>query len=512
MSSSRLQNRWQQLPETEIRRLQAEKLRHYLRTVVVPFSPHYRELFREQNLNTDSIRTLDDLQRLPFTKKTDLLPTPEHPERFKKFILTPDAKVLARQPKTILRAVLHGWKTVEAELSAEFRPVSMFFTTGRSAEPLPFLLTRHDLGNLTSASRRLMEVCGAQPEFRMLNAFPFAPHLAFWFTYYAGVSFGVLTVSTGGGKVLGTEGNLRLIKKLNPDAIIGVPTFIYHLLQQAAEEKVSCKNLKRIVLGGEKTSDGLRRKLRDMAAGLGARNVDVLATYGFTESKLAWAECPFPHDQEPGGYHLYPDLGIIEIVDPKTGRAVPSGQPGEIVFTPLDARGTVVLRYRTGDFIDGGLVYEPCPHCGRTMPRLVGKISRASEIKEMHLDKLKGTLVDFNQLEHVLDDAPHVGAWQLELRKAGDDPFDLDELVLHVSKTDSTADHQLDHELRDRFYNEVELHPNRIIFHDAAEMRRLQGVGVVIKEQKVVDHRPRANVDAPHIVAAKPELEKTYEP
>ena len=284
------------------------------------------------------------------------------------------------------------------------------------------------------------------------------------------------------------------------------------MLQQAAEEKVSCKNLKRIVLGGEKTSDGLRRKLRDMAAGLGARNVDVLATSGFTESKLAWAECPFPHDQEPGGYHLYPDLGIIEIVDPKTGRAVPSGQPGEIVFTPLDARGTVVLRYRTGDFIDGGLVYEPCPHCGRTMPRLVGKISRASEIKEMHLDKLKGTLVDFNQLEHVLDDAPHVGAWQLELRKAGDDPFDLDELVLHVSKTDSTADHQLDHELRDRFYNEVELHPNRIIFHDAAEMRRLQGVGVVIKEQKVVDHRPRANGDAPHIVAAKPELEKTYEP
>jgi len=497
MNTSRLQNRWQQLPETEIRRLQAEKLRHYLRTVVVPFSPHYRELFREQNLDAGSIRTLDDLQRLPFTKKTDLLPTPDHPERFKEFVLTPDAKILARQPKTILRAVLHGRKKVEEELSAEFRPVSMYFTTGRAAEPLPFLLTKHDLDNMTSASRRLMEVCGARPEFRMLNAFPFAPHLAFWFTHHAGVSFGVLTVSSGGGKVLGTEGNLRLIKKMNPDVIAGVPTFVYHLLQQAIEEKVRCQNLKTIALGGEKTSDGLRRKLRDMAAELGARNVNVLSIYGFTEGKLAWAECPFPHGAESGGYHLYPDLGIIEIVDPKTGRAVSSGQPGEIVFTPLDARGTVVLRYRTGDFIDGGLVYEPCPHCGRTLPRLVGKISRASEIKEMNLDKLKGTLVDLNQLEHVLDDAPHIGAWQLELRKAGDDPFDLDELVLHVSKTDSTANQQLDHELRERFYNEIEVHPNRIIFHDAAEMRQLQGVGVVIKEQKVVDHRPRANGDAP---------------
>ena len=509
MNTSRLQNRWQQLPEAEIRSLQAEKLRRYLRAAVIPFSPRYREMFREQKLDAGAIRTLDDLQRLPFTKKTDLLPTPEHPERFKEYILSPDPKVLARQPKTILRAVRHGRKQVEAELSAEFRPVSMYFTTGRSAEPLPFLLTRHDLGNLTSASRRLMEVCGARPEFRMLNAFPFAPHLAFWFTHHAGISFGVLTVSSGGGKVLGTEGNLRLIKKLNPDVIAGVPTFIYHLLQQAIEEKISCKNLKVIALGGEKTSDGLRRKLRDMAGELGARNVNVLSIYGFTEGKLAWAECPFPHDHESDGYHLYPDLAVIEIVDPKTGRTVPSGQPGEIVFTPLDARGTVVLRYRTGDFIDGGLAYERCPHCGRSMPRLVGKISRASEIKEMNLDKLKGTLVDFNQLEHVLDDAPHIGAWQLELRKAGDDPFDLDELVLHVSKTDSTADRQLDHELRDRFYNEVEVHPNKIIFHDAAEMRRLQGVGVVIKEQKVVDHRPRANGDAPKVMAMKPELGKT---
>jgi len=318
----------------------------------------------------------------------------------------------------------------------------------------------------------------------------------------------VLTVSTGGGKVLGTEGNLRLMRKMNPDAIAGVPTFIYHLLQQAIEGKVRCDNLKIIALGGEKTSDGLRRKLRDMARELGARTVDVLSIYGFTEGKIAWAECPFPRDQESGGFHLYPDLGIIEIVDPKTGRAVSDGQPGEIVFTPLDARGTVVLRYRTGDYTDGGITCEPCPYCGRTLPRLVGKISRASEIREMHLDKLKGTLVDFNELEHVLDDAPHVGAWQLELRKAGNDPFALDELVLHVSKRDSTADPQLTRELQERFYNHTEIHPNQIIFHDAEEMRRLQGVGVVMKEQKVVDHRPRLNGDAPVVAATKPGLEK----
>src|SRR5207247_7837211 len=137
-------------------------------------------------------------------------------------------------------------------------------------------------------------------------------------------------------------------------------------------------------------------------------NLGVLATYGFTEAKQAWAECPLPHGQPSSGYHLYPDLGIIEVIDPKTGQALPPGHPGEIVFTPLDARGTVVLRYRTGDFIDGGLAFEPCPRCGRTAPRLVGNISRSSEFKELRLEKLKSTLVDFNCLEHVLDDYPHV--------------------------------------------------------------------------------------------------------
>jgi len=155
----------------------------------------------------------------------------------------------------------------------------------------------------------------------------------------------------------------------------------------------------------------------------------------------------------------------------------------------------VVLRYRTGDFIDGGLVYEPCPRCGRRTPRLVGNISRSSEVKEMRLDKIKGTLVDFNQLEHVLDDAEHIGAWQLELRKRNDDPLELDELILHVHKTDGVREDKLVRDLNNRFVAKTEIHPNRIVFHDAEEMRELQGVGVQLKEQKIVDNRKLSDAD-----------------
>ena len=490
MSTNLLTTNWQRLPENIVRRLQTQKLRDYLRGVVLPASAHYREMFREAGLEPESIRSLDDWQKLPFTDKSDLLNSPDHPQRAKEFILAPDARQLARRPSTILRALLHGKENARQHLEAEYRPVFMTSTTGRAADPIPFLFTRHDLNNLSETGRRLFEVCGGNREYRMLNMFPYAPHLAFWQTHYGGTAFGALVVGTGGGKVMGTDGNLRLIKKINPDVLIGMPTFLYHLLVQAVHDGVRCENLRRFVVGGEKAPAGLRRKLTELALQLGAPEPDVVGTYGFTECKMAWAECPTPAGCESGGYHLYPDFGIVEIINPKTGATVPDGQPGEIVFTPLDARGSVVLRYRTGDFVEGGLTHEPCPHCGRRGPRLVGNISRASEIKSMQLDKIKGTLVDFNQLEHVLDDAPNVGAWQLELRKLHDDPLELDELVLHVQKTGNGSEAQLRADLNERFVEQTEIHPNRIVFESAEELRRLQGVGVQLKEQKVVDHRP----------------------
>ncbi len=507
MNTNLLTTRWQSLPEHAIRQLQAEKLRRYLREIVLPFSPHYREVFREHGLDERSIHSLDDLRRVPFTTKADLLNTSEHPQRAKEFIITPDQHALARKPNVMARALVRGRSRVQQELESEYRPIFLTSTTGRSADPIPFLFTRHDLNHLAVTGRRIFEVCGARREMRIMNMFPFAPHLAFWQTHYGGEAFGVFVTSTGGGKVLGTEGQLRFIRKLQPDVLIGMPTFVYHVLHHAAEENVRCESLKRIVIGGEKVPDGMRHKLISLAHDLGAHEVDVLATYGFTESKMAFAECPRKSDEPSCGYHLYPDLAIFEVIDPKTGEPAPSGSPGELVFTPLDARGTVVLRYRTGDLIDGGLVYESCPNCGRSLPRLLGNISRVAEIREMRLDKIKGTLVDFNELEHLLDDCRNVGAWQIELRKQNDDPLDLDELILHVTKHNGVSEAQLARELNERFAARAEIHPNRIAFHTTEEMRTLQGVGTELKERKLIDNRPAQACAVHPTTPVNPELE-----
>ena len=475
--------------EKALREEQLHRLRLYLRDTVVPFSPYYREKFAQTGFRPEQLRTLDDLRRIPFSHKRDLL---SDADAVKRFVITPDRDILSRRPSTLWGALRHGKAAMQERFEQEFRPILLTSTTGRSADPVPFLYTAYDIERLGRAGAWVMEVCAARREDRMLNLFPFAPHLAFWITHYAGTAFGVFVVGTGGGKTMGTDGNLRLIRKLRPDVLIGMPTFLYHLLCQAASEGVSLCNLRKIVLGGEKVPAGMRRRLRALARELGAEQIDILCTYGFTEAKMAWAQCPYPEGETPGGYHLRPEMGLMEIVDPESGEPLPPGSPGEIVFTPIDARGSVVLRYRTGDLIDGGLFHTPCPHCGRSVPRLVGEIARKSEIREMRLDKVKGKLVDFNALEHILDDYRGVGTWQLELRKRDDDPLEVDELVLHAERRDGVPDAEAERALQALFSARAEIRPNQILFHTRETMRKLQGVGSELKESRVVDHRPRS--------------------
>lgn len=478
---------WDATPPDIWREWQLRRLRRYLADRVLPFSAHYRRLFAECGLEPGDLKSLDDWSEAPFTTKGDLT-VPREQQR--EFVLLPDAEILGRDWGVRLQALLHGRAAARAALDREFRPVLLTSTTGRSSEPVPFLYSKHDLDNLDITGRRLMECGRSQKDFRHLNAFPFAPHLAFWQAHHAGLSFGTFMVSTGGGKAMGTDGNLRLIDRIQPDVLIGMPTFLYHLLREGLEQGRHWPNLKRLVLGGEKVASGLRARLARLARDLGARDTHIISTYGFTEAKMAFPECPA--GTEASGFHLSPDLALIELVEPRTGRPVGAGEPGEIVFTPLDARGTVVLRYRTGDIAEGGLSWERCPHCGRLGPRLLGPISRVSEVRELHLDKIKGTLVNFNLLEHLLDDQKGVAAWQIELRKRDDDPLEVDELILHVAPENGVNVEDLQHRVARRVAEATEVSPNAVEFHDLPNLRARLGVGTLLKEAKLLDRRPTA--------------------
>lgn len=489
--------RLQRMPRAEQRALQGHLLQQYVREQLYPFSPFYRALFDRAGVRPEQIRSVDDLQRLPLTSKRDLLPTAEDPQRFKQFVLQPDAASikrawpLGRKLGLLWQKWTQGAPAVKARIRDEYAPCFMTFTTGRSAEPVPFFYSPHDLRNLRETGGRLIEVMGLEPDYRVANIFPYAPHLAFWQVFFAGQAAGMMVLSTGGGKVMGSSGDLRAMSRLKADALIGVPGYVYHLLRRAAAERMDLSSLRCVVLGAERVPPGMKDKLQVLLGEVGARNVRIFGTYGFTEARMAFAECP-TKDNAYTGYHLYPDLAIFEVVDPRTGEVLPEGSDGELVFTPLHARASTVFRYRTGDLVRGGLRWEPCPHCGRTVPRISSDLTRESSLKDLQLLKVKGTLVNLEDCAVLLGSMPEVEEWQIELRKKDDDPLEVDEMTVHLALRSGCATETAAARVRELFHTRLEITPNRVEFLGLEPMLRKIGMETEMKEKRFVDSRPKA--------------------
>jgi phenylacetate-coenzyme A ligase PaaK-like adenylate-forming protein len=277
--------------------------------------------------------------------------------------------------------------------------------------------------------------------------------------------------------------------RLKAEAIVGVPGYVYHLLRVARQEGYQIPDVRTVVLGGERVAPGLRAKLRVVLEELGAKDVSILPTYGFTEARMALGQCP-AKDGTQTGYHLYPDLGIFEVVDPQTGEVRQAGEDGELVFSALDGRGSCVLRYRTGDLVKGGIHTDPCPNCGRKVPRIANEITRTSSVKDLRLMKIKGTLVNLEDFGHVLSSVPEVEEWQVELAKKDNDPLEVDELVLYVALKEGADRETCAERLRQMMRSSIEVAPNRMHFLRLDEMLVKVGMETEMKERRFVDSRP----------------------
>lgn len=482
------------LDPREHKALQNRLLRRYVEERLYPFSAYYRELFDRHKIQPDRIRRVEDLADLPFTTKDDLVARKEDPDRPRRFILAPTLEMirehwpLRRKAGLLLKGAVCGKSSVRRALRREFYPIFMTFTTGRSALPVPFLFAQHDLDNLAEAGRRLTQVLGFTEDQRGLNLFPYAPHLAFWQVAFGGFAGGSMVLHTGGGKVAGTEGNLRALERMQPQNVIGVPGYLYHLMREAAKRGVKAKGVRTIVLGADAVPPGLKQKLALLLEELGSPGVHVLGTYGFTEARMAFGECP-TSDGSSSGYHIFPDMGIFEIVDPDSGEVLPLEADGELVYTPLTGRGTSVLRYRTGDLVEGGIRTGACPHCGRTLPRISSRLSRVSSMQNVALKKVKGTLVNIEELGRVIADDLDIEEWQIELRKKDGDPLEVDELVLYLATKPGADQAAVEHRLRQRIKTSTEISPNEICFLAIDSLLERVGMEKEMKEKRFVDAR-----------------------
>ncbi|MBI3027742.1 AMP-binding protein [Candidatus Woesearchaeota archaeon] len=469
----------QYLKPEKIKQLQNKILRNFIKNQI-PYSPFYHKLFKKNNIKFYNIKTTDDLKKLPFTTKADIAPTYKHKKRFLDFVLQPNKNLISKH------APIHKkikYLLSEPHLYYEYKPIHPHFTTGRTANSVPILYTAFDLQRLEESGKRMMGIFDVSKDEVVINAFPYAPHLAFWQTYYAAKGANLLTLHTGGGRILGTEKITALIESMKATCLAGMPGYLYHLLRAAEEQKNNLSSLGLVVFGGERVPVELRGKIRQFLKPIGSKAPAVLSTYAFTEGKCAWAEC-----YEESGYHIYPDFEFIEVVD-KNGERVNEGEEGEIVYTSLDWRGSVFLRYKTGD-ITKGIYYGRCPNCKRTLPRIDSSIERSSEYKELKLTKIKGSLVNLNTFFSIMMSHKDIEEWQVEIKKRNNDPYEIDQLILYISPKKKANFEKLRNELRSRIIAETEITPE-IVKLQLAELLEKLGMETELKEKRIVDSRKK---------------------
>jgi len=417
------------MPAAAIVKMQDELLHKMVKEEFAVRHPYYRKLFKEKSINPAEIMGVADLSRLPFTEKKDMLTPPGEPLYPKQFVLETPEDGEGKEKKKGFS--LFGKKDAGSD-SSRYRFVSLYFTAGRTAKAVPIEYTGYDLDNLKEAGARAFDILGVTRDDTLINAFSFAPNAYFWQMFYSTLDIGSTALQTGGGRVLGLEKILKAVDNLEAPVIAISPGYARFALQTLDHFGLSAENLERIIIGIDYAPMEAVEGLRKLMKSVGTKKNLVQRIYFNSEAKSGWAEC------EPDfGYHTNPDHVLVQIVDPDSGAVLGEGEKGEVVITHLDAGGTTLLRFKTGDIATGGLVTEPCPNCKRTVPRIMGDIER----KEFYykLQSRDGdTEFNLNHLRKNMISREDVLLWYAELNRSGSEDT-IKIVVKGVSGSDETA-------------------------------------------------------------------------
>lgn len=279
-------------------------------------------------------------------------------------------------------------------------------TSGTTGRPLLWMLTDADVKRLAMNERLSFECAGLTSRDTVLVAVAMDRCFIAGLAYWQGLrELGCAVVRVGPSSPMLV---LEMIERLQPTAIVAVPSFLRVIAEKACAAKFDLKHgpVKKAVCIGEPIRDAafaLNTSGHAMEESWGAK---VYSTYGVTELASSLCEC----DAGMGG-HLHVDLLHVEILD-DAGQPLPDGEVGEVVATTFGVEAMPLIRYRTGDC--AALFSAPCA-CGRTTPRLGPIVGR----KDQRL-KFKGTSLFPSTLQAVLEEAGGVEAFVIIARAEGE--------------------------------------------------------------------------------------------
>lgn len=388
-------------PLAAIRQYQNDKLARQI-ALCARGSPFYRKQWADAGIDASTIRTLDDLERLPLTKKSDLM---GDPEAFR--LQCPDLPLHERAL----------WE--------------LNYTTGSTGDPTPIYVTTHDYQAYMFMARRVAEISGVNEHDRLANLFPLttAPMGAFVRSVHNAYAAGASVAGAMTGAPFGEfavhrslDEAVRMVERHRATVLWGVTSFVRRVVMRAAELQADFTTVRMCGVTGEASSPAMREDIRQRLRDLGAQNPVIFDRYGSTESG-GLAQCR----EEADWHNPAPELLFHEVVDPETGRRLRDGERGALAMTHLNRRGTTLVRYLVGDIVS--LTHEPCPHCGRTGDRIVPPIVRTKDLM-----KVKGMLINPTVLMDALRAVPEIDEFQVALtRQDPNDPLSMDEMVLRVA-------------------------------------------------------------------------------
>ena len=324
---NRIWDKNETLSREEINALQLKRLQETVaRVTEVPF---YKQAFAKNNITPDSIQSLDDLRRLPFTTKADL--REHYPLGF-----------LAVPRKDLVR--FHG-------------------SSGTTGKPTFVAYTHDDKEMWANLCARFLTAGGLLPEHTAQISFGLG-----LFTGGFGLHFGIEKV--GAAIIPAAAGNtvrqILLLQDLAPETLICTPSYALNIIEVLKQQNIDpgTLNLKCAHFGGEMWTDDMRKQIEN-DLGIYAFN-----NYGLSEviGPGVSGECLYQN-----GMHIQEDHFIVECINPETLEPVDDYEKGELVFTSLTKQAMPIIRYRTRDI--ASLDPSPCP-CGRTgvrMSRVMGR-------------------------------------------------------------------------------------------------------------------------------------------
>ncbi|MHB8202364.1 MAG: phenylacetate--CoA ligase family protein [Desulfomonilaceae bacterium] len=314
-------------------------------------------------LRPSDISSIEDLQKLPITKKKDLSEAQKSDPPFGGFVTVPirDLSRIHQSPGPIydpVGRVPDYWRWKTALYSVGFRSGDIVVNT----------FAYH----LTPAGHMFEEGI---------------------------VELGGVVVPTGVGN---TETQVEILKALDVTGFIGTPSFLMAILNKAKEMGFMPKEdlkLEVAFLAAEMLPESMRKRFLQEYGIIGRQ------AYGTADVGCVSYECP-----ETVGMHIHYDV-IVEIVDPDSGRVLPEGEPGEVVVT-CNNKTYPLVRFGTGDL--SSIINKDCP-CGRKSPRLTRIMGRVDQVT-----KVKGMFVHPSQVQKVLDAHPEISKARLVVERPGD--------------------------------------------------------------------------------------------